>query len=52
MELQQIEEKIPLKQGLKRDVGRVMEIPSKIEEKIPLKQGLKRVKTPESAPRR
>ena len=36
-----IEERIPLKQGLKRHLGILMEPLPWIEERIPLKQGLK-----------
>ena len=40
--MQPIEEKIPLKQGLKHVIGGRVAICAIIEEKIPLKQGLKR----------
>ena len=40
----EIEEKIPLKQGLKRTWRIKIDIIHIIEEKIPLKQGLKRTK--------
>ena len=41
--LRRIEEKIPLKQGLKQENCRWLSRTGQIEEKIPLKQGLKRV---------
>ena len=38
-----IEERIPLKQGLKHGPDHIVELDTEIEERIPLKQGLKQI---------